>query len=138
MYAIRMRDSASYLFLVLAHLLAIPQCRAQHMNAADSPCNKPGTTVDDANCFSAAYKQSDIALNAEYLRVQTVLSSSELEKLKIAQRIWIQYRDANCNAEYELYRGGSAGPTVKLACLEAVTRHRTEELKQMFEWRLEK
>jgi uncharacterized protein YecT (DUF1311 family) len=67
-----------------------------------------------------------------------VVAGDELAKLREAQRLWIQFRDANCNAEYALYEGGSAGPMVKVACIEAVTRHRTEELQVMYGWRLEK
>jgi uncharacterized protein YecT (DUF1311 family) len=66
------------------------------------------------------------------------VSGDELVKLKEAQQLWIEFRIANCSAENELYRGGSAAPVVKLACLEAVTRHRTEELNVMYRWRLEK
>jgi uncharacterized protein YecT (DUF1311 family) len=73
-----------------------------------------------------------------YQRIQTVVADDELSKLKEAQRLWVQFRDANCSAEHELYEGGSAASMVKLACLEAMTRHRTEELKVMYDWRLEK
>ena len=45
-----------------------------------------------------------------------------------AQRLWIEYRDANCTAERELYAGGTAATPVYLACLEAMTRARTNEL----------
>jgi uncharacterized protein YecT (DUF1311 family) len=72
------------------------------------------------------------------LQVQSVVDGDELVKLKTAQRLWIQIRDANCEAEHVLYAGGSAASMVKLACLEAVTRHRSEELKVMYGWRLEK
>jgi uncharacterized protein YecT (DUF1311 family) len=66
------------------------------------------------------------------------VDGDELVKLKVAQRLWIQFRDANCSAEHELYLGGSAASMVEYACLEAVTRHRTEELNVMYVWRLEK
>jgi uncharacterized protein YecT (DUF1311 family) len=44
------------------------------------------------------------------------------------QRLWIQYRDANCTAERDLYDGGTAASPAYLACLEAMTRARTREL----------
>ena len=68
----------------------------------------------------------------------TVVDGDELVKLKSAQRLWLQFRDVNCDAEHELYAGGSAAPMVQLACQEAMTRHRTEELSVMYGWRLEK
>jgi uncharacterized protein YecT (DUF1311 family) len=73
-----------------------------------------------------------------YQRALTVVGGDELTRLKTAQRLWIQYRDANCEAEREMYSGGSAASMVRLACLEAMTRHRTEELRTMYGWRLEK
>jgi uncharacterized protein YecT (DUF1311 family) len=76
--------------------------------------------------------------NQMYKRVQTVVEGDELVKLRTAQRFWIQFRDANCEAEHELYTGGSAASMVKLACLEAMTRYRTQELEVMYGWRLEK
>jgi uncharacterized protein YecT (DUF1311 family) len=108
------------------------------MNAKDGPCQGPSTTAGEYDCFYPASKKSDAALNRLYARVLTVVEGEELVKLKTAQRLWMQFRDANCSAEYKLYDGGSAGPTVKVACLEAVTRHRTEELQDMYGWRLEK
>ena len=135
---ISMRSITKLVCLLVSLFALTSQCCAQHMNANNSPCKDVVVTMDAANCFAAAYKKSDTALNAEYRRVQTVVNGAELEKLKAAQRLWIEFRDANCDAEYELYGGGSAGPVVKLACLEAVTRHRVEELKEMYNWRLEK
>jgi uncharacterized protein YecT (DUF1311 family) len=108
------------------------------MNAKDGPCLHAGSGSEMTACFYDASKKSDDELNQIYRRVLTVVDGDELVKLKFAQRLWMQFRDANCSAEFELYSGGSAAPMVKLACLEAVTRHRTEELKVMYGWRLEK
>jgi len=119
-------------------VVAGPVCLAQHMNAKEAPCQGPSTTADEASCFSVALEKADAELNKYYRRVETLETGDDLTNLKNAQRLWIQFRDANCKAEYDLYEGGSAGPTVKLACLEATTRHRTEELETMYGWRLEK
>ena len=132
------RVSRPYLLCFLAWLFAVSCCSAQHMNAKDGPCQEPATGAEETACFYSAYQKSDAALNQFYRRVLTVVDGEELTKMKAAQRLWIQFRDANCSAEYELYAGGSAAPMVKFACLEAVTRHRTEELKVMYGGRLEK
>ena len=113
-------------------------CSAQHMNAKDGPCQEAGSGAETTACFYHAYEKSDAELNQLYRRVLTVVDGDNLVNLQVAQRLWIRFRDANCSAEYDLYTGGSAAPTVKYACLEAVTRHRTEELKVMYGWRLEK
>ena len=108
------------------------------MNAKDGPCQEPSSGYEETKCFADAAKKSDSELNQMYRRVLSVVDGDERVKLQTAQRLWIQFRDANCEAEHVLYSGGSAAPMVKFACVEAVTRHRTEELKEMYGWRLEK
>jgi uncharacterized protein YecT (DUF1311 family) len=119
-------------------LLLMGHCLAQHMNANDGPCQASASGAEATACFDSAFKKSDAELNQFYRRVQTAVDGDELARLKTAQRLWIQFRDANCSAESELYAGGSARPMLELACLEAVTRHRSEELSVMYGWRLEK
>lgn len=125
-------------WLICGLLFVGGSCLAQHMNAKVGPCQSPSSGAEETDCFASALKKSDSQLNQTYLRVQSAVDGDELAKLKMAQRLWVRFRDANCEAEHELYAGGSAAPMVKLACLEAVTRHRTEELKVMYGWRLEK
>jgi uncharacterized protein YecT (DUF1311 family) len=125
-------------WLVSGLLLMSSSCFAQHMNAKDGPCQIPSSGAEETACFASALRKSDTELNQLYRRVQSVVDGEELVKLRAAQRLWLQFRDANCGAEQELYSGGSAFSMVKLACLEAVTRHRAEELKLMYGWRLEK
>ena len=132
----RIGDFCVYLLSGLLFLGS--SCFAQHMNAKDGPCQRPSTGAGATACFADALKKSDSQLNQVYRRVQRVVDGDELVKLKEAQRLWMRYRDANCEAEHEFYSEGSAASIVKLACLEAVIRHRTEELKVMYGWRLEK
>jgi uncharacterized protein YecT (DUF1311 family) len=84
------------------------------MNATDAPCRQAMVTVDAHNCFADAQQKADVGLNAIYKRVQTVLQGGELEKLRQAQRLWIRFRDANCQAEEVLYDSGTGGPKKKL------------------------
>lgn len=134
----KIKRAVTALCVVIAITISAGRIHAQHMNVPDAPCRTDATTLDMFNCFSTALDKSDSDLNRLYQRVQTVVSGDELVDLKAAQRLWIKFRDANCDAEHELYDGGTAAPVVKLACLEAMTRHRTEELKVMYGWRLEK
>jgi uncharacterized protein YecT (DUF1311 family) len=126
------------LLLTSIMALATVSCYAQHMNAKDSPCQNLSSNADETACLAAALSHADSELNQLYRRVLTVVAGDQLMKLKVAQRFWVQFRDANCEAEHDLYAGGSAAPMVKLSCLEAVTRHRTQELQVMYGWRLEK
>ncbi|MBT9331135.1 lysozyme inhibitor LprI family protein [Paracidobacterium acidisoli] len=111
---------------------------AQHMNAAGNPCQSIGPDSSETQCFITASQAADRELNSFYGKLRAHLRSDDLSNLQAAQRLWMQFRDANCKAEYDLYEGGSAGPMVRAACIEAVTRQRTAELKTIYGWVLEK
>src|ERR1700691_4652802 len=101
---------------------------AQHMNAKDAPC-QTGPNAEQAR---------DRQLNLVYNKIRTALSPTDQSKLQTAQGLWVQFRDANCAAERELYDGGSVAPMVYQACLGADTRQRAAELNVMYGWLLEK
>ena len=81
--------------------------RAQHMNQKDSPCADVIVTVDLANCLVKAHA-ADAKLNATYEQLRGKFDIADAQRLVAAQRLWIQYRDANCVAERALYEGGTA------------------------------
>ncbi|MEW4449699.1 lysozyme inhibitor LprI family protein [Qipengyuania sp. JC766] len=110
---------------------------AQHMNA-DGPCPDATSTVEMANCFSAALEDADAELNATYKTLMSALDDEEKAALRAAQRAWITYRDRACEAEALPYRGGSARGVVQLACLEAATRERTAFMRRGLWWQVEK
>ncbi len=114
------------------------EANAQHMNAPDSPCKGPASNAEMTACFISASKTADERLNRIYRRIREVLSADEQQEMQAAQRLWLKFRDANCSAERDLYAGGSAAPMVYAACVEADTRQRTNDLKVMYGWRLEK
>ena len=120
-------------------LLAIFVCynsvaRAQHMNSANAPCRNVAVTLAMENCFDKAYKAADSGLNQMYSQISKVLQPDDLERLKVAQRLWIQLRDATCTAESNLYNGGTASAPAYSACLEELTRQRTADLKTIYGW----
>jgi len=86
------------------------------------------------NCFDKAYKAADSELNQTYSQISKVLQLDDLQRLKVAQRLWIQLRDATCTAESNLYSGGTASTPAYSACLEEETRQRTADLKTIYGW----
>jgi len=124
------------LLLALLTIITPIHGRAQHMNEKDSPCPNAVTTLDMAQCFSKAKASSDEKLTAFYKKVLSKLDSDDADNLTKVQRLWSEYREANCSAERALYQGGSAAPVVYLACLDAMTRARTKELQQTYAVRL--
>jgi uncharacterized protein YecT (DUF1311 family) len=107
---------------------------AQHMNSANAPCRNVVVTVAMENCFDKAYKVADGELNQRYSQISKVLQPDDLQRLKAAQRVWIQFRDATCTAESNLYNGGTASAPAYSACLEELTRLRTADLTTIYGW----
>lgn len=106
--------------------------RAQHMNEKNSLCAEVVVTADLANCLVKARDTADAQLNAAYKMLRAKLDAADDQRLVVAQRLWLEYRDANCTAERELYASGTAVGPAYLACLEAMTRARTKELAIMY------
>ena len=102
---------------------------AQHMNEPDSPCAGVVITSDLTNCLSKANEKADSQLNAQCRSLQKLLDPADRQRLTAAERLWVQYRDANCSAEQELYAEGTARYPAYYGCLEAMTRARIKELK---------
>jgi len=124
------------LILIAAIMAANLPARAQHMNEKDSPCADVVVTADSVRCLAKAKDAADAQLNALYKTVRGKLDAAEVQQLVTAQRLWIQYRDANCAAERDLYGGGTATGPAYMACLEAMTRARTKELRVTYAVRL--
>ncbi len=131
-------------FPALSHLLfalvfiGTAECQAQHMNAPNAPCRNAGLNSAITQCFLQESRKANDHLNALYGKIINALDRDEAQQLKVVQRIWLQFREANCEAERRLYAGGSAAPTAHAACVAADTEERTEELQTMYSWRLEK
>jgi uncharacterized protein YecT (DUF1311 family) len=108
------------------------------MNAEDVPCRDKDSTVDLAACLNDAYKAADKKLNQVYGAAHKALQLDEQRALLNAERLWVQYRDADCSAERGLYGGGTGSGPAYLACLEFQTRQRIDGLHTAYDWRLGK
>ena len=79
------------------------------------------------------YKKSENEINAVYQRVLKSYSSETefIKKLKIAQRLWIQFRDAEVEAKYPEAREayGSVYSMCAYSYLTQLTKDRTKTLK---------
>ena len=91
----------------------------------DKGCD--GSTYEMVQCLNGQTAEWDKRLNAAY---QEALKSADnprqREQLRAAQRLWIQYRDANC-----LYYGFGDGTIARInagACMLKMTQDRANEL----------
>jgi uncharacterized protein YecT (DUF1311 family) len=80
---------------------------------------------------NSKYKQADKELNTVYRQVLTQYAKQPtfIRNLKIAQRLWVQLRDAELAARFPGRNYGSAQPMCEAAYLEGLTRTRTQFLR---------
>ena len=99
---------------------------------AQDPCANAQTTAEMRDCAGREYKKADDELNRVYRQVMSKLEDEgHKTALKTAQQAWIKYRDANCEYESYLNRGGTIYPVVYTGCLTGMTINRVKELREM-------
>ena len=84
------------------------------------------STPEMVDCLNAQTAQWDKRLNAAYKAALDAALPKQREQLRVAQRLWIQYRDANCT--YYAMGEGSIARVEAAACMQRMTRARAEEL----------
>jgi uncharacterized protein YecT (DUF1311 family) len=78
-------------------------------------------------CLKAKTAQWDKRMNVAYQQALKDAGNAQREPLRAAQRLWIQYRDANC-----LYYGMGEGTIARLdagECMRSMTEARAKELE---------
>ena len=86
-----------------------------------------GSTYEMVECLKARTAQWDKRLNAAYQTKLKEAEGKQREQLRVAQRAWIAFRDANC-----LYYGLSEGTIARIEageCMRSMTEARAKELE---------
>ena len=91
-----------------------------------------GITVNMLNCIADEMAVQDTRLNTAYSDARSELSEQRREALLAAQRLWISYRDANCN--FYATAGGTLAQVVSNDCFLRATIQRATELENMVGW----
>lgn len=86
-----------------------------------------GVTFEMRECISAEYERQDLLLNRNYKALMADLTPERKKQLQTAQRLWIQYRDANCQF-YADPDGGTAAGVAAADCVLQMTANRAREL----------
>ena len=113
--------------LVIVAFLALVPVAAQAADQ-DPPCSDQVSTVDIVACVDKDTRLWDKRLNAAYKALGSFVDPAQREPLKLAQRSWVQYRDAN--AAFYAAHEGTIGRILAAQCLWTMTRDRTLELEQ--------
>ncbi len=101
--------------------------------SAKDPCANALTTAEMLDCARAEWQAADAELNRVYHEVMDTLAEPRRERLRVAQRAWIAYRDACAEFEAALFEGGSLAPVLHASELAARTRERIDELRGILE-----
>ena len=100
---------------------------ARAADEAEPSCD--GNTFQMVECLKAKTAQWDKRLNAAYQKALGAAGDKQSEQLRTAQRLWVQYRDANC-----LYYGMGEGTIARLdagECMRSTTEARAKELESI-------
>jgi uncharacterized protein YecT (DUF1311 family) len=117
---------------VVLALLATTNAYAQYEVAdALKDCDKNELTI--ATCAKHAADTTDAELNRLYKQILAVMITPEAkQRLKLAQRTWIELRDRDCLVLVgPRSQGGSMYSGLWSRCLERRTRERVVELKKL-------
>lgn len=104
--------------------------------AAD-PCQTQSNTIEINACAKLQFDEQDRLLNVAYQALLKAVPAandpgisgdSPRALLVKAQRRWVDFRDADCKAKYQLYAGGTIKNVIYLGCMRERTQQRIKDL----------
>ena len=105
--------------------LLVPSARAGDAGDPDQNCD--GSTAEMVDCLTVKTQRWDKRMTIAYQQAMKDASAPQRDQLRAAQRLWIQYRDANCR-----YYGMGEGTIARVdagECLRRTTEARARELE---------
>jgi uncharacterized protein YecT (DUF1311 family) len=115
--------------LLIAAMAAFLAPTAQAGDAGDPEQNCDGSTPEMVNCLAAKTARWDKRMTIAYQKALRDAGPQQHDQLRTAQRLWIQYRDANC-----LYSDMGEGTIARVdaaECLRSMTEARAHELENV-------
>lgn len=107
-------------------------------------CNDPQTQNEMNACAQLEWEEADRKLNDAYKLARSAMRQLDSDlpsdmvgaeiALRDAQRAWITFRDAACEAEGFQFRGGSMEPLIVITCMSNLTQRRTGDLLGLTEY----
>lgn len=108
-------------------LLALSAPATAQMYGAEYEACSSQSTADIVDCLNGSMKTWDRRLNGAYKALMQRSDPAQKEPLKAAQRLWVQYRDANCG--FYAAGEGSISQIAAAECVRAMTQQRACELE---------
>ena len=110
----------------LALMAALP-AGAEMFGPGFQPCGDQLSTPAVVECVQAKTNAADQRLNAAYKALQARVDAAQRQPLLLAQRVWVQYRDANCG--FYGTHDGSIRQVQSAECMRSMTDDRAHELE---------
>lgn len=117
--------------------------------AASEPgwnCADPQAQQEMNWCAAEDFRRADAAMNAQWKPTSHEMKQRDARDgkptdnrpghfatLLAGQRAWLKFRDAHCDLEGYLFRGGSMEPLLVATCRTELTEARTKQLKDLIE-----
>lgn len=115
--------------MLMAATAAFLMPAAQANDAGDPDQSCDGSTAEMVDCLAVKTQRWDKRMSIAYQQAMKDASPAQHDQLRAAQRLWIQYRDANC-----LYYGIGEGTIARVdaaECLRRMTEVRAKELENL-------
>ena len=122
--------AAGLLLLTATFLLPSKASNTSSQLAQQPNCKSPQTTLDQNVCSSQEFQAADKKLNQVYQQLQPKLNSKQKQRLIVAQRSWLKFRDETCDYEMGQFEGGSVAPSTYGYCRARVTKERIKDLER--------
>lgn len=89
-----------------------------------------GVTADTIDCIGQEIERQDKQLNQSYQSLLKVLRPERKTELRDVQRLWLKYREANCNFYYDS-EGGSLARIMANQCMLDMLIERRQALEDL-------
>jgi uncharacterized protein YecT (DUF1311 family) len=109
-------------------LMATLPLEAEMFGPGFQPCGEKTSTLAVVECVQAKTNVADQRLNAAYRALQARIDVAQRQPLLAAQRLWVQYRDANCG--FYRTQDGSIRQVQGAECIRSMTEDRARELEK--------
>ncbi|MEG4287321.1 lysozyme inhibitor LprI family protein [Microcoleus sp. C2C3] len=121
--------AASLLLLTAGFLLPSKASNIPVQVAQQPNCKNPQTTLEMNVCSSQEFQAADRKLNQVYQQLQAKISSRQKQRLTVAQRTWIKFRDESCDYAKGQFEGGTLAASTYGYCRARVTEERIKDLE---------
>ncbi len=102
--------------------------------SASDPCAGATNQLVLNTCAAKEQNEADVKMKTVYCALLQQVRPKQKERLGVAQRHWLAFRETECLFEAaEFFEGGQAEPMVRDGCMTTLTQIRTAQLRERLE-----